>query len=190
LKIAGFELDKNANEAPYLTLFLFGIFIISFLIVYLVFKKKDIKINGTISILTVTGILSITFFYISSFFPAPREGLFVSSATVPKVWSIFLFIVSVIGLKLYYKNPTDETAKKGENVKSVISLSFLILAYITLISIIGFFISTGLFLISSMLIMRYKKYISLLLTTTLVLLFMYIVFIKILMVPLPIGSIF
>ncbi|MEA1986212.1 MAG: tripartite tricarboxylate transporter substrate-binding protein [Candidatus Marinimicrobia bacterium] len=190
LKIAGFELDKNANEAPYLTLFLFGIFIISFLIVYLVFKKKDIKINGTISILTITGILSVTFFYISSFFPAPREGLFVSSATVPKVWSIFLFIVSVIGLKLYYKNPTDETAKKGENVKSVISLSFLILAYITLISIIGFFISTGLFLISSMLIMRYKKYISLLLTTTLVLLFMYIVFIKILMVPLPIGSIF
>ncbi len=190
LEIAGFTLDKNASKTPYLFTFIFSILLISFSIVYFIFKKKSIKLNGTISILTISSVLAISFFYISSFFPAPRAGLFVGSATIPKVWSIFLLLVSLIGLILYYKNSAKEITKKGENIKNVISLTFLILIYITLIPIIGFFISTGLFLISSMLIMKYKNYLNLLLTTAIVLLFMYIVFIKILMVPLPTMSIF
>ena len=190
LKIAGFTLDTSSNKTPYLSTFIILIILISFLLVYLIFKKKNIKINGTISILTVSGILAIIFYYISSFFPAPRAGLFVGAATVPKVWSIFLFTVSIIGLILYYKNPRDEVTKKGKNVKSVINLAFLILIYISLIPLIGFFISTGLFLIASMLTMKYKNYFNLILITTIMLLFMYFVFIKILMVPLPIGNIF
>ena len=187
LKIAGFTLDKAAKQTPYLVIFLISLFLVSFISMFFIFKKKNIKINGTISILTISGILAISFYYISNFFPAPREGLFVGAATIPKVWSIFLFAVSLIGLILYCKNPKNESTKKGDNVKSVITLIFIILIYISLIPIIGFFISTGLFLIASMLTLKYKQYYSLIFTIVLVLLFMYIVFIKILMVPLPIG---
>ncbi len=190
LKIAGFVLDASSNKTPYLLTFITSILLLSFLFVYLIFRRKNIKINGTISILTISVILAISFYYISSFFPAPRTGLFVGAATIPKVWSIFLLIASLIGLISYPKNHKNEITKKGENVKSVVQLAFLILAYISLISFIGFFISTGLFLIASMLIMKYNKYIILFLITAVVLLFMYFVFIKILMVPLPIGSIF
>jgi tripartite-type tricarboxylate transporter receptor subunit TctC len=190
LKIAGFTLDKSSKKTPYLIVFIISLLLISFLLIYFIFNKKDVKINGTISILTVTGILAITFYYISSFFPAPRAGLFVGAATVPKVWSIFLFTVSIIGLILYYRNPKNEITKKSKNVRSVVILSFLILIYISLISLIGFFISTGLFLIASMLIMKYRNYLNIILITAIVLLFMYFVFIRILMVPLPIGNIF
>ncbi len=190
LTIAGFTLDANSSKTPFLFGFILSIFIISFLVIYQIYKKKNVKINGTISILTFSGVLAICFYYIASFFPAPRAGLFVGAATVPKVWSLFLLTVSIIGLFLYYQNSQNEVTKKGDNVKQVIFLAFLILIYISLISLIGFFISTGLFLICSMLIMHYKKYLSLILITSLVLLFMYLLFIKILMVPLPIGYIF
>ncbi len=190
LTIAGFTLDANSGKTPYLALFIIVVLFISIFSIFVIFKKRDIKLNGTILILTISGVLAITFYYISSFFPAPREGLFVGAASVPKVWSMFLLTVSLIGLVLYYRNPKNEVTKKGDNVISVIILAFLILVYISWIPLIGFFISTGFFLISSMLAMRYKHYWSLVLTTVTVLLFMYIVFIKILMVPLPMGYIF
>ncbi len=187
LKIAGFTLDKAVKKTPYLIIFLILLFLVSFVSIFFIFRRKNIKIYGTISILTFSGILAISFFYISNFFPAPREGLFVGAASIPKVWSIFLFVVCIIGLFQYYKDPRNESTKKGNNVKQVIILILLILVYIILISIIGFFISTGLFLIASMLTLKYKQYYSLIFTIVLVLLFMYIVFIKVLMVPLPIG---
>ena len=190
LKIAGFTLDQAGRKTPFLFVILLLIFPASFLLVFMIYKKKGIKINGTISILTTSGILAVVFYYISSYFPPPRAGLFVGAATVPRVWSIFLLIVSLLGLFLYFKDPENEVTKKGENVRPVITLIFIILVYVSLISFAGFFISTGIFLICSMLVLKYNKYLSLILTTFIVLTFMYFVFIKVLMVPLPIGSVF
>ncbi len=49
---------------------------------------------------------------------------------------------------------------------------------------------TGLSLIGGMLIMDYRNYLAIVLTTTLVIIFMYLVFYKLLMVPLPMGNLF
>jgi len=190
LKIAGFNLDKNSSKTPFLAGFLLLISGIIAGIIYIISKKKNIKLKGTVVILAFSLLLAIAFYYISYFFPAPREGLFVGAGTVPKVWSVFLITASIIGLITYYKNPVGETTKKGENVKSVIVLAGLVFIYISFISFLGFFISTALFLIAAMLLMNYRNYLSVVITTVLVLLFMYIVFIKVLMVPLPLGYIF
>ena len=190
LKIAGFNLDADSSKTPFLFGYLSLISVVTLGTVYTISKKKCIKINGTIFILGGAVILSLFFYYIASFFPAPRAGLFVGPGTVPKVWALFLLLASVLGLIIFYKNPASEITKKGKNVKTVMILAALVFFYIILISVLGFFPSTGLFLIAAMLILNYKNYLAMGITVAMVLIFMYIVFIKILMVPLPLGMIF
>ncbi len=119
----------------------------------------------------------------------PRQNTFVGAATVPQVWIFFLTSMSVIVLVNNLRGAVVEKIQSGL-VKLVWIIIGLITFYTFLMPVIGFFPSTFLMLIGGMLIMKYKNYWMIATTSFVTVLFMYLVFYKILMVPLPMGNLF
>ncbi len=85
------------------------------------------------------------------------------------------------------------TKKKTEKIKEPKKLLFLIMSvtlYLFAMTYIGFFISSAVFMIGTMLYLGVKNKIALLTTTTLVLGGIYFIFLKFLEVPVPSGILF
>jgi putative tricarboxylic transport membrane protein len=189
LKMAGFKIGSVPESAPMPILFFLGVICILLVTVVIISKYKKITLVGTIFI-AVTGLsVAVLFYYMSQYFPVPRQNTFVGAATVPQVWIFFLTAMSVIVLINYFRDPLLEKIQSGQ-VKLVWIIIGLITFYTLLMPIIGFFPSTLIMLIGGMLFMKYKNYWMIMATSVVVVLFMYLVFYKILMVPLPMGSLF
>ncbi len=189
LKIAGFSIGTIPVSAPMPGLFFLVVLGILISAVYFISKYKKNKLSGTI-LITIGGLsLAILFFYLSQYFPPPRKNNIVGAATVPQVWIFFLTIISMIVIIPNLRGKVLEQIQTG-HVKMVWIIIGLITFYTILMPIIGFFPATLIMLIGGMLIMDYRNYLAIVLTTTLVIIFMYLVFYKLLMVPLPMGNLF
>lgn len=189
LKMAGFKIGSIPESAPMPGLFFLGAIGIFLLTIIIISKYRKIRLSGTIFI-AVTGLaIAILFFYQSQYFPMPRKNTFVGAATVPQVWIFFLTVISLIILTPNLRGSINEMIQSGL-VRLVWTIIGLITLYTFLMSVIGFFPSTFLMLVGGMLIMKYKNYWMIVATSSVVVLFMYLVFYKILMVPLPMGSLF
>jgi len=189
LKMAGFKIGSVPESAPMPGLFFLGIIGILTLTAFAISRFKKTKLSGTIFI-AITGLsLAILFLYLSQYFPVPRKNTFVGAATVPQVWLFFLSAISLIVLIPNLRGSITEMVQSGR-VKLVLTIIGLISFYTLFMALIGFYPSTFLMLIGGMLIMKYKNYWIIASTSFVVVLFMYLVFYKILMVPLPMGSLF
>jgi len=189
LKIAGFKIGSIPESAPVPGLFFLGVMGVLLSTVIIIGKYKKISLVGTIYI-AVTGLsIAVLFYYMSQYFPIPRQNTFVGAATVPQVWIFFLTAMSVIVLIQNLRGKVAEKIQSGL-VKLVWIIIGLITFYTILMPIIGFFPSTLLMLIGGMLSMKYKNYLMIITISIVVVLFMYLVFYKILMVPLPMGILF
>ena len=189
LKIAGFKIGSVPESAPMPILFFLGVIGILLVSVFIISKYKKISLVGSVFI-AISGLsIAVLFYYMSQYFPLPRQNTFVGAASVPQVWIFFLSAMSAIVLINYFRDPLLEKIQSGQ-VKLVWIIIGIITSYTLLMPIIGFFPATLLMLIGGMLIMRYKNYWMIFTTSVVVVLFMYFVFYKILMVPLPMGSLF
>jgi len=189
LKMAGFKIGSVPESAPLPGLVFLGILITLLLIIYLISKYSKSKLSGTI-LIVVTGLsVALLFLYQSQYFPLPRQGTFVGAATVPQVWIFFVVVVSLILLIPNLSGKIIDNIKPGL-IRMVWVIIGLITSYTILMPVIGFFPSTFLMLVGGMLVMKYKNYWMITATSALVVLFMYLVFYKVLMVPLPMGILF
>jgi len=189
LKLAGFNIGSVPETAPLPGLFFLGVISVLLIMTFIISRHKKIKPNGTVYIAAAVLALAILFFYLSQYFPVPRKSTFVGAATVPQVW---IFILTALSLSVLLSNllgSANEMIKSGL-VKLVWIIIGLITFYTLLMPVIGFFPSTFLLLVGGMLIMKYKNYWMIAAISSVVVLFMYLVFYKILMVPLPMGSFF
>ncbi len=189
LAMAGFKIGSIPESAPLPGFFFLCTIGVLSLTAFSISKYKKVKLSGTIFI-AVTGLaIAILFFYQSRYFPVPRKDTFVGAATVPQVWIFLLTVVSLIVLIPNLRGLVSEKIQSGL-VRLVWIIIGLITVYTLLMPVIGFFPSTFLMLLGGMLIMKYKNYWMIATTSFMVVLFMYLVFYKILMVPLPMGSLF
>lgn len=189
LKMAGFKIGSVPESAPLPGLFFLGILILFLLIAYLIGRYNKINLTGSI-LIVVTGLsVAILFFYQSQYFPPPREDTFVGAASVPRVWIFFIVIMSIILLIPNLLGRIKDIINPGL-IRMVWIVIGLITLYTILMPVIGFFPATILMLAGGMLIMKYKNYWMITAVSVLVVLFMYLVFYKILMVPLPMGILF
>jgi hypothetical protein len=173
--IARIGMGKNLN---YLVILLFLIFMI---IAYLTGRSQKIKYRG-IMIPVFLIFLSLIFFVISYTFPSNEE---VGPSVVPRLW-IFILIPLNIYLIISSLKQKGEITEHYDK-KPVYKFIALLIAYLTGIFYLGYFISTFLFLFFSLYMLGYRKYLTMLLIDIGWLIFSYIVFYKMIFVPLPMG---
>ena len=146
------------------------------------------KLSGELVIIAATVVLAIFFYYRTFSFPQLSKAEIVSTATVPRLWSLALLFLGLQGIYLAWRGKLKTCAKQPGSVGRAIATCGLLIAYVSLLEITGFLVTTGALLLSGIYVMGYRRHLIAVLVTALVLAFMYVAFIRILQVPLPTGN--
>lgn len=128
-------------------------------------------------------LLSIVFFIITYTFPSNED---VGPSVVPRLW-----ILMLIPLNIYLIITT--LRQKGEipgitDKRPVYKFAGLLILYLIGIIYLGYFISTFIFLFSSLYVLGYRNYRIMLFIDIGWLIFSYLVFYRMIFVPLPVGK--
>ncbi len=130
--------------------------------------------------------LSVIFYLITTGFK--KEGD-VGPAVVPRLWMFFLVVLNLYLLIRGFTGKEGEDPEKGR-IDTVFLFVGLIVLYLVAIQILGYFLSTFLFIVIAMYMLSYKNHKVIISTALGWLIFSYFAFFKLLFVPLPKGWIF
>jgi len=134
-------------------------------------------------------IISVIVFFETSKFPSfSNEMQVIDASFVPRLLASFLIIASLILLVKSFKqvdNSKLDTCKLDKSSSRVLVIVILMIAYRYILPIIGFEITTILFLTTTMYLFKYKKILKAFLISLLVTIVIYYIFIFILNVPFP-----
>ncbi|NQT65314.1 MAG: tripartite tricarboxylate transporter TctB family protein [FCB group bacterium] len=128
--------------------------------------------------------LSIIFFIISFSFPSNEK---VGPSVIPRLW-IFILIPLNIYLLFNILRQKKEIVQERGNTKIIFRFIGLLILYLLSIFYFGYFISSFVFLLVGIYLLEYRKYLTMLLISAGWLLFSYLIFYKLLYVPLPVGK--
>jgi hypothetical protein len=147
-------------------------------------RRSAIRKNaGLVTMTAGLLVFSLIFLFLSLGFPSKGQ---VSASVVPRLW-----IFGLIGCCVYLLANVLRGKEEADPVTSHMPLAFLFIGlsviYMVLINLIGFYISSFLFLVASMLILAYRRWVVLLAVAGGWVAFSYLVFYRVLFVPLPDG---
>jgi hypothetical protein len=135
--------------------------------------------------LTVAAILlcSLGFLILTFWFPVEGD---VPAATMPRIWILGIFACCIYVFKRIVDGQDDPDATK---VDLALPMKFIALsiAYLVLMALVGYYLSSILFILSAIALLEYRRRIVAVAVAAGWVAFAYIVFFKILFVPLPEG---
>jgi len=144
-------------------------------------------------LLVLAGIfwVGVMFFLISFSFPPPAPILraVTDASTIPRVWFFALVPVTVLALIPILRGKEDPDPKWG-NVRLVAFMLAALIISIGLFGILGYYISSALFIITAMWLLGSRKIVELAAVPAGWVIFSYFIFARLLNVRLPIGSVF
>jgi tripartite-type tricarboxylate transporter receptor subunit TctC len=178
-------LAKFATGYPLLILTI-GLIIILTVVGILIYRSKVSHILGRIMVIGFFLIISIILYLQTLTFPTNSE---VGPAVVPRLWILMITPLSLLLLLRTFKRQ-EKIEENGPRIDIVLMFIGFLVVYLIVMNFIGYFISTFLFMIAGMLYLGYKNHKVTLIVASSWILFSYIIFYKILFVPLPIGKIF
>lgn len=160
-------------------------------ILFVVFRriKKLRPYTGQLLLLSAFLLVALIFFLLTFSFKVSKMASGVSARSMPRLW-IFLILVSgimVVVNILAGKEEPDAPLGRWQLSVAVIVLSIL---SVVLFSYIGYYISSGLFIVAFMLLLGERKPVPLVVTPIAWGVFTYFVFNKFLFITLPVGSLF
>ena len=129
-------------------------------------------------------LISIVFYLQSFIFPVSSE---VGPAVVPRLWIFTLVPLSLLLLVKTLKNK-EGLEQAGPRVDIVLTFIGFLVVYLLVMNYVGYFLSTFIFMITGMIYLGYKNIKVMLITSATWIVFSYIIFYKILFVPLPLGK--
>tara|TARA_Y100001001_G_scaffold133972_1_gene134345 strand:- start:369 stop:797 length:429 start_codon:yes stop_codon:yes gene_type:complete len=129
-------------------------------------------------------LISIVLFLQSFIFPVSSE---VGPAVIPRLWIFALVPLSLLLLVKTLRNK-DGVEQAGTRVDIVLTFIGFLVVYLLVMNYIGYFLSTFIFMITGMIYLGYKNIKVMLITSATWIMFSYIIFYKILFVPLPLGK--
>ena len=129
-------------------------------------------------------LISIVFYLQSFIFPVSRE---VGPGVIPRLWIFTLVPLSLLLLVKTLRNK-DGVEQAGPRVDIVLTFIGFLVVYLLVMNYIGYFLSTFIFMITGMIYLGYKNIKVMLITSATWIVFLYIIFYKILFVPLPLGK--
>jgi len=175
---AEFATGKVLN---YFVLLLVFIFV---LLIYIINRSSKKPYTSRIMIPVFFIFLSVVFFIVTYSFPSNEK---VGPAVVPRLWIFFLIPLNIyLIIDILRQNKKIEV--KTGNKKVVFEFIALLIAYLSGIFYLGYFLSSFLFLFIGMLILGYRRYLTMFIISASWLLFSYLIFYKVLYVPLPVGK--
>jgi putative tricarboxylic transport membrane protein len=128
--------------------------------------------------------LSFIFYLLSFTFPGNED---VGSSVVPRLWILILVALNIIMLiSILIKKSDVKSADKGNSI--IYRFIPLLIFYLAGIFYIGYFISTFMFLLIASYILGDRNYARMLIIAFCWLIFSYLIFYKLLYVPLPAGK--
>jgi putative tricarboxylic transport membrane protein len=187
LELAGFSIGKQPEQAPLVPVFFVGLLIVGILVVLTVLKAKKQASNGTLWISLFCVSLALTAYYMSFWFPLPRAGTFVGAATVPRVWIFVLTSLAGAQLILMLRPAGKVLPVKSGHVSRVWRVVALLIVFSVMVPFAGFFPAAAILLLGGIYLLDYRNHLVVLAVAGCVLSAMYVVFIQVLSVPLPMG---
>ncbi len=161
---------------------LLGALYLFLLILIYFFKRK--WFNGDIVIAGFFIFTGIYLYLLTFNFPAGKLASAVGPASIPRLWIYGLWFFNSWLIVRAVKHPEQKYDKQG-NVIIPLRLTILMIVYVLIIRVLGYYLSTLLFLITGAYILNYRKHALIFVVSVAYILFSYLVFYKILQVPLP-----
>ncbi len=158
-----------------------------FLVLFFVVKIGGRKVTGQGSIAATTLALALLFLMYAFSFPEPTDGQNVGASSIPIIWALVLIIFSLLQIVSSLKQPQDNSRGR---ISLVLLVCLLMILFVGLLPIIGFFPATLILLVGGIYAMGYRKHLTVGLLTVGMLGFCYFVFMKTLGLPLPMGNFF
>ncbi len=161
---------------------------VSFLtLVLLTFRFRREWVNGDTVIAAFLIFLSAFLYYLTLDFPRGKLASTVGPASMPRLWIYGLWFFSswLIVQTLRGKNPTENHT--GGSVLQPLKLITLMLGYLVIIQYVGYYLSTFLFLLTGTYMMKYRKHVVIWAVVIGFVAFSYLIFYRVLQVPLPRG---
>lgn len=145
-------------------------------------KKKDY--TGQAIIPTMMIAFSLLLWAITFSFPSEEAG----PAVVPRLWIFWSVLLAGLLLVFCFSGKTDKDPRSGR-LGFLLTGIILTIVYFFAIEILGYFISSFLFLALLMYLLSYRKPLVVFLVCSGWVLFSYIIFYKLLYIQLPLGFI-
>ncbi len=186
LGLAGFAVGQTPPRAPRPVVLLLALIAAAGVALWLAARALGRAVNQSAMIAAAGLVFAGLFLYESFWFPAPRPGLIVGAATAPRVWILLVFATGAAVLNRWRRGEAP-VAADAAGVRRALATILLIVVYVALIPGAGFLPATGLMLACGMLVLGHRPLSTVLLASAGVLVFMYVVFVRILTVPLPQG---
>ncbi len=178
--------DKAAGRR---NLIIFVVVAVIALLIYLVMNPRFPQLRyGRTIFPYILVVLSIFLFLVTYSFPRGKLSGAVGPAIAPRLWlgGLFIFGLWVLVQELRDKTPPSKLPGR----KNVMLMFASVIAYIVLGQIIGYFLTTTLFIFGASLLLGYRNIWIAALNAIGFALFAYIVFYRVLGVPLMVGYLF
>jgi len=147
-------------------------------------RKSDAKRQflGNILIPCVFIAIAMLFYLVSLTFPKEEAG----PSAIPHLWIIVLMALSIFMIVQALLGKMEPDPQNGR-LEMVAVFFGVAVAYVLLMQLVGYYISTFLFLVSVMYFLSYRKYLVMLGVAGGWLIFAYFIFQRMLYIPLPQG---
>ncbi len=172
---------KNQQHYKILGLILLVLYSALLLVMYFVNRKW---ITGDTVIASSLIFLGLFLYLLTLQFPAGKLASSVGPASIPRLWIYGLWLFSIWLLISSFKN-SQKVQTNFTLVWVPIRLIFLMIIYLLIIKYLGYYLSTWLFLVIGAYALNYRKHLLIFSVAFSYILFSYLVFYKILGVPLP-----
>lgn len=132
-------------------------------------------------------VIAVLLYRSTADFPSVSQN---STANYIRFLALSTGILSLLQIYYSYRKNDNEAVEFYTDKKKFFAFLILLIVYILLIAYFGFILSTALFLPATMFFMGHRKIKTIIFASAGLLLFLQVLFVSILQVPLPRGSIF
>ncbi len=187
LELAGVVQNIQSKSTAQKATVFFVLFVVLILMIFILYKFKNDWFNAEVVIGLILIFLSVFLYWLTLDFPEGKLSKTAGPAAMPRFWIYGLvavnmvLIVNTIKMKEYLKQ------ENGSNLFKSLGLVGLMVTYLFVVNILGYYLSTFLFLSAGAYLLGYRKHLLILTTAIGFSVFSYFIFYKILQVPLPMG---
>ena len=160
------------------------VFILIALITIRLYRSSKQYLSGHIFLFLFFTAISFLFYILCFSFPGNAQ---VGPDVIPKLWISILFPLSLIVLYQILKEKPENLIIKSGRLDMIYLFIVFLIGYLFAIFYVGYYISTFVFLIIGMNILGNKNHKTQLIVSVVWNLFSYLIFYKLLYIPLPLG---
>jgi len=174
-----------ASGTPF-TIFALILTLFWILFSYWTYRSAYSAIVGRVVMIGFFLVVSVIFLVQSLHFP---NGSAVGPAAVPRLWILMLIPLNLLLLLKTFRHHS-EIAASGPRMDIVMTFVGFLVAYLLVMQILGYFLSTFIFILTGLYYLGYRNTKNAVIIASVWILFSYIIFYKTLYVPLPLGKLF